>query len=520
MTDVTQKNLIWKESIFSPPDSKKIFESLPKSLSDVVSQWPGSAAVVSEGKIYNFRDLANRVAGLSDEINQLSHHPGPIALLQTTGLDAIAAWFACSLSGRTFLLLEPDHPPARLIELIKASSCTLALVDHSTSHILMNSPEIIQLISDGRSNTLQPDKGLLAEEPAIIFPTSGSTGNPKLITYSATTIQVKVQSSIQLMRVPLGTKVLIAGSHSNYGFLHHALVFLLSGNAIYLTNIKASGFNGILNAITNFGVRHVRFTPSLFRKLVVLPKAKEALGLLDAVRFSGEPLLNNDLKLAQSVLNPDCLIQNIYGSTESSHFIWSNIDNNVLNTKPTVPIGKIYPLSSYSIQPLEDSGKDNTKGELLIRSTFHAIGDFKENSISRNRFPLLEGSTDERIYATGDIVQQLPDGNLIHLGRLGRMVKIRGNRVFLTEVEQQLRSIAGVTGAAVVDQVEQDNVALYGFITTDTTRLTSEYLRRQLSARLPDFMIPKSVETIVNIPLMAATYFNSISICQHRDSQK
>lgn len=502
MNQVKPKNLIWKESIFTPPESKKIFESLPKALAEVASQWPDLPAVVSEGEIYNFRDLACRVAGLSDEINELGHHPGPVALLQKVGLDAIAAWLACSLSGRPFVLLEPDHPPERLIEIIKTSGCTLALVDHSTSHILMNSREVFQLISDGRSGTLLQDKGLLPEDPAIIFSTSGSTGNPKLITYATTTIQVKVQSSIQLMHIPQGARVLIAGSHSNYGFLHHALVFLLSGSSVCLSDVKAAGFNAILNAITNLGVRHVRFTPSLFRKLVVLPKAQKALKLLDAVRFSGEPFLENDLKLAHSVLNPDCLIQNVYGSTESSLFIWSSIDNNALDSTQTVPIGRIYPLSCYTIQPLEDSDKDNSKGELLIRSKLHAIGDFKEGNIDKVRFPLLEGSTDERIYATGDIVRQLPNGNLIHLGRLGRMVKIRGNRVFLTEVEQELHNITGVTGAAVVDRVEQDNIVLYGFITTDSKILTSEILRSQLSTKLPDFMIPRDIKILVQIPLM------------------
>lgn len=496
-------NFIWQKSIFAPPESKKINESLPKALAEVVSQWPDAPAVISEGKIYSFRDLACRVAGLSDEINELGHHPGPIALIQKVGLDAIAAWFACSLSGRPFLLLEPDHPPARLAELIKSSGCALVLVDHSTSHILPNSPEVIQIISKGSLGILLQDRGLLAQDPAIIFPTSGSTGNPKLITYATITIQVKVQSSIQLMRVPQGARVLIAGSHSNYGFLHHALVFLLSGSTVCLADVKASGFDAILNAITDLDVRHVRFTPSLFRKLAILSKAQNALKLLDAVRFSGEPLLENDLKLAQSVLNPDCPIQNVYGSTESTLFIWSSSDNNSLDANPTVPIGRIYPLSSYAIRPIEGADEDNSKGELLIRSKFHAIGDFKDGIIDKERFPLLKGSTDERIYATGDIVHQLPNGNLIHLGRLGRIVKIRGNRVFLTEVEQQLRTIPGVTGAAIVDRVEQDNVVLYGFITTDSIVITSEDLRSQLSARLPDFMIPRRIETIVQIPLMA-----------------
>ena len=503
MFDAKLNDLIWHESTFSLPNNTKIAQSLPRALYDVLLQWPKAVAVISKEKIYNFRDLANRVAGLSDEINQFAHLPGPIALLQKSGVDAIAAWFACSLSNRSFLLLEPNHPRERLIEIMRASNCTLALVDDSTASVFAHSVEITQFISDGRFGTFQHDKGLQVEEPSMIFPTSGSTGKPKLITYTTTTIQVKVQCSIQLMSVPQQARVVIAGSHSNYGYLHHALVFLLSGSAIYLVDFKTSGFDALLNAISTYGVRHVRFTPSLFRKLAVLPKAKIALQLLDAVRFSGEPLLINDLKLANSVLHPNCLIQNIYGSTESTLFIWSNSPKNSNYTGSTAPIGKIYPLSSYSIQPLQDSSKNYLKGELLTRSKFHAIGDYEEGLINRERFPILKGTTDERIYATGDIVQQLPDGNLLHLGRLGRMVKVRGNRVFLSEIEQQLRSIDGVTDAAVVDVVEQDNIVLYGFITTEPTNFTATNLRNELALQLPDFMIPRSIDILESIPLLA-----------------
>lgn len=497
------KDLIWYNSIFTPPQSEKIYQSLPKALLEIASQCPESPAVILDDKIYTFSDLASRVAGLSDEINQLENYTGPIALLQQVGLDSIAAWFACSLSGRPFLLLEPDNPPNRLVELMKLAGCRMALVDHSTSHILVDSKEIVQLISDGRYGTYIQDSGLLADDPAMIFPTSGSTGNPKLITYATTTIQVKVQSSIQLMGIPEGVRVLIAGSHSNYGFFHHALVFLLSRNAVCLADVKTSGFDSILYAIVEHAVRHVRFTPSLFRKLAVLPKAQKALRLLDAVRFSGEPLLENDLKLAEAVLHPNCQIQNVYGSTESSLFLWKKNDEDSNYATPTVPIGKIYPLSSYAIRKLEEDDSNTNKGELLIRSKFQALGDFKEGIIEKERFPMLEESSEVRIYATGDIVHQLENGNLIHLGRLGRMVKIRGHRVYLTEVEQKLRSIPGVTEAVVVDYIEQDSVVIYGFITTESPVITSEDIRRTLSSKLPDFMIPKRIETLSQIPLLA-----------------
>ena len=503
MNDTIEKEVIWHHSVFSPPSVEKIFESLPESISKIATQFPSNPAVIAEGKIYSFHDLCSRIAGLSREIDEYAKIPGPIALVQTVGFDAIAAWFACGLSGRAFLLLDPEHPKARLLEIIEAASCPLVLVDATTSKIFIDLPPNKLLLSNGLTCTLRLEKKLNPEAPAMIFPTSGSTGIPKLITYAAATLQAKVQSSIHLMQIPEGARVFIAGSHANYGFLHHALVFLLSGGCICLSDIKSKGFNSILHAITYHGVRHIRFTPSLFRKLSTLPQSLASLQLLEGVRFSGEPLLINDLEIAQSILNPNCIVQNVYGSTESALFIWSCNARDIAPTNTTVPIGKIYPLSSFAIRPLNDGIEEPLTGELLIRSRFHALGDWKKNKIDKERFPLLEGSENERVYRTGDIVKQLPNGDLIHLGRLDRMVKIRGNRVFLTEIEFHLRSIPGVTAAAVIDQVEgAGNVLLYAFVATDSNSMNSEDIRIRLASSIPHFMIPNRIEILNQIPLM------------------
>lgn len=495
--------LDWHPSVFTPPNWQSLCESLPNSLARAVAHGPDLTAVAFGDDSWSYADLARRAAGLALQIDDATDAPGPVALVQSVGFDAIAAWFACALAGRPFLLLEPDHPPARLLELIGAAACPLVLCDRTTSQALANQPHLTLLIPDGRLGTLLPDKGLTASQPAMIFPTSGSTGTPKLVTYSATTLQVKAQSSRSLMRVPDRARVLIAGSHGNYGFLHHACVFLLSGGTLCLSDVKAGGFGALLQAVDRLGVRHVRFTPSMFRNLAAQSQAHPALRALDAVRFSGEPLLVSDLELAKTVLKPDCLIQNVYGSTESALFIWSN--NNGLAAPnaaagPTVPIGHLYPLASYAIVPLEDG--DTSTGELFIRSAFHALGDFKAGTINQTRFAPCQGSKQERIYATGDIVRRLPDGSLSHLGRSGRMVKIRGHRVFPAEIENQLRALPGVTGAAVIERVENDSPVLYAFITTDTVSGSDQNHRQQLFARLPDFMVPRAVLMVPQIPLL------------------
>lgn len=499
----------WQSSGFRAPDADQIHQTLPTALARVAAQWPDQPAVLCGDERHSFSDLVQRASQIAQAIHTSAASPGPVALLQSVGLDAVAAWFACALAGRPFLLLEPSHPALRLHELMDAAGATLVVCDSGTAPSLLPQSTAQPLnistphrTGHGPAAVFAPTALLDAQAPAMVFPTSGSTGAPKLVTYAARTLQVKVQASMRLMRVPAGARVLIAGSHGNYGFLHHAMVFLLSGGALCLTDVKAGGFRALSDAIFRLGARHVRFTPSMFRTFAPLPEAQNALRCLEAVRFSGEPLLRSDLDLAQAVLSPDCLIQNVYGSTESALFVWSLGDE--MDASATVPMGHIYPLSSYALKPLDDADPDATDtGELLIRSAHHALGDLKAGAIDPERFVRDTPDASEAVYATGDIVRRLPGGGLVHLGRTGRMVKIRGQRVFLSEIENHLRSMPGVTGAAVVEQTEHNSPVLYGFITLmPATANAPPDARQWLASRLPDFMTPRRVLTVPEIPLL------------------
>jgi acyl-coenzyme A synthetase/AMP-(fatty) acid ligase/acyl carrier protein len=500
-----EPKLVWHRSPLEAPPLELVNQSLATALLEQVHSRPDASALIRRERTFSFRELAARSWELAEELKVAGTGSGPIGLLQSESADAVAAWFACSLAKRPFVLLEADHPPKRLYELAKKAGCGLILGDDSTANLrkhLGAIPFHIPAPLGKRTAHFSPAQwsGLLPDEPACIFPTSGSTGEPKLVAYASSTLQAKVQASRLLMNVEVGDRVVIAGSHSNYGFVHHALVFLLSGGAVCLVDLKSQGFEPLTHALSKEGAKHARFTPSLFRKVASIPALHPALKHLEAVRFSGEPLRSSDLELASEVLSPECIIQNVYGSTESAIFIWTTAASEPRLANATAPIGKLYPFSSYAIRALDSHDPDS--GELVIRSPFQALGDYVQGQIDSSRFPLTDDGTQDRIYVTGDAVRRLPDGNLLHLGRMRRMAKVRGNRVYLTEVEEGLKRFAGVSEAGVVEVDFGGGSELYAFVTPSSLSSSMKSISEHLQEILPSYMWPKKIEPIGSMPVL------------------
>lgn len=496
-------DLVWHRSAFLPPDPERLGQTLVAALCAAAERWGDRPALIHDGHWISFRDLAARVGGLADQLRSTKAAPGPVALLLPVGPDAVAAWIACAAAGRTVLILEPANPPQRIAQLSAAAGVGAVLCDASALPDLPSDIPGPRIIPDGRRGVLRPDIGLGVDAPALIFPTSGSTGTPKLITYSAYTMQVKVQASITLMGVTPGDVVLVAGSHGNFGFMHHALVFLLAGGCLCLSDVLRSGLKGMFDAILAHQVGHVRFTPSLFRIAAQMNEAREALARLSGVRFSGEPLLPADLMLARRVLRSDCRIQNVYGSTESALFIWTDNPANPVPDTSTVPIGQAYPLWDHAILGEDDDTADSVQeGELIISAPCQALGDWHHGIIDTRRFtPDLRGGG-RRIYASGDIVRRMADGGLLILGRKNRMVKINGQRAFLTELESHLRAMPGCSQSAVVERPGLQGNRLVAFVTRAPDVAPPPDPAAWLATRLPRYMIPSRIEWIAQMPLL------------------
>jgi acyl-coenzyme A synthetase/AMP-(fatty) acid ligase len=88
-------------------------------------------------------------------------------------------------------------------------------------------------------------------------------------------------------------------------------------------------------------------------------------------------------------------------------------------------------------------------------------------------------------------------GELVLLGRAGRMLKIAGRRIDLTELEQSLRKIAGIRDAYVLPHPEKSE-ELAAALATD---LSIEAARAAIRAALAAWKVPRRILVFAEFPL-------------------
>jgi acyl-coenzyme A synthetase/AMP-(fatty) acid ligase len=139
-------------------------------------------------------------------------------------------------------------------------------------------------------------------------------------------------------------------------------------------------------------------------------------------------------------------------------------------------------------------------GELLVTGPNVMKGYW--NLTEQNERAFLLDDQGRRWYRTGDIVTEDSSGQYRYLGRRDRMVKRRGYRVELGEIEAALLRHDDIREAAVVAVSDVDSgVRIAAFVSCRMGRaLTIIALKKLSSQCLPPYMIPDSFTVVDALP--------------------
>jgi len=390
-----------------------------------------------------FGELRDGVSGLAET---LAAETGPgdlIGILLPAGPMFPLAMLACLAAGRPFVALDAHAPPDRLDRALRDArpAMIITLQDGlrgiETRMPAMRVMRLAGVPRAGRNEWRPTTMGV--DDPACVLFTSGSTGRPKGIVNSQRNLLQRVAQSINAAHINAADRLLTLAPPCTIVGVRDVMTALLAGASIHLLDPQGIGAREILNAIRAEGITILFAFPALLRA-VVTAREERADAALRLVRVGGDTTLWSDVDMLRAWLGPAAAIQVIYAATEAPMMQWF-VDDTCRRDDGRVPIG--YPLPGNRLAIVDEAGRvtcSGDVGELIVASPYVSLGRWVDGRLA----------DEKRIFHTGDLVRQRPDGLLERVGRKNRQVKVRGSRVDLDGIEAMLRGHPFVLDVAAV----------------------------------------------------------------------
>ncbi len=408
-----------------------------------------------------FGELWDGACGLADTLAADSKTGDLIGILLPASPMFALAMFACLAAGRPFVALDPDHPKDWLDHALEDARPTLIITredGHWSLEPRVPAMRVIQLTALPKPARVcwRPAR-LGLDEPACVLFTSGSSGRPKGIVNSQRSLLQRVTQSINAAHINAEDRFLTLASPCTIVGVRDVLTALLAGASIHLLDPQRTGAHHILNVIRTEAITILFAFPALLRS-VVAARAARAEDTLRLVRVGGDTTLWSDIDLLRSWLTPAAAIQSIYAATEAPMLQWF-VDDSCRGENARVPIG--YPLPGNRLAIVDEDDRvtqPGEVGELIVASPYVSLGRWVDGRCADESVE-TGGVHACRLFRTGDLVLQRPDGLLERVGRKDRQVKIRGARVHLEGVEAFLRGHPCVRDVAALARTSSGNAA-------------------------------------------------------------
>lgn len=340
--------------------------------------------------------------------------------------------------------------------------------------------------------------------PAYILFTSGSTGQPKGVAVSNANLN-NYLTWAQHYYAPDSEQISMPFFTSLAFDLTITSIFLplLTGGTVFACPGEFDAALERLCAIPDALV--MKGTP---KQIQLILEREELKAAITCFILGGEAL---PAQLCRQIFErfPDARIVNEYGPTEATvGTIALDVTCRELEQGWThLPIGR--PIDNTTVYIVNDQGEPVPPfgiGEIALAGESVALGYLGDTILTRQKFQAnsIEHLEPGLLYRTGDLGQLLPSGIFLCFGRKDQMVKVRGFRIELEEIESHLRRVPGIRAAAAcvykdpMTQTEQ----LYAYIEADFA-IDLEHLREFLARELPEYLIPTFIERLERIPLTA-----------------
>ena len=466
---------------------------------------PAAPALVFGEEQLSYQELNRRA-------NQLAHYlqKRGVGLESRVGLylerspEMLVAILGVLKAGAAYVPLDPAYPKDRIAFIVEDAQLQLLLTqERLIEQLPTTSVQAIRVDAEWPSIASEsadnPGLEVTPRNLAYVLYTSGSTGKPKGVQIEHGNV---VNFLCSMRREPglTADDVLLALTTLSFDIAGLELFLPLTVGARIVMATREQAIDGaqLLGLLEATRVTVMQATPATWSLLIEYGwTGKPDLKIL----CGGEALPR---ELAEQLLPRCAELWNMYGPTETT--IWSSLFR-VRDTNWTIaPIGR--PIANTQMYVLDKYRRPlpiGVAGELYIGGNGVARAYWNRPELTVQKFvdDQFRSVPGARLYATGDQVRLLPDGNIQYIGRLDSQVKVRGYRIELGEVENTLTQHAAVQQTVVMvreDVPGDKRLVAYLILETEHSPSTGEW-RSYLKQSLPDYMIPNDFVVLERFPL-------------------
>jgi acetyl-CoA synthetase len=404
-------------------------------------------------------------------------------------------------------LLTPDELQDRLDR--GRAKMVVASLDQIGKFIGLGADDLIRVVASTPSkpdgwvtydeaasfpDTFTPDGPTHAEDPMLLYFTSGTTAKPKLVRHSQRSYPVGGLSTMYWLGLQPGDVHL---NISSPGWAKHAWSCLFApwnaGATVFVVNQPRFDAKGLLATIGRCDVTTLCAPPTVWRLFIQEKLATFKVSLRE-VCGAGEPL--NPEVIDQVRTAWGLTIRDGYGQTETTALAGNSPGQKV-------KVGSMgRPLPGYRVQITDSDGHVTKEGEVsLLLGADRPAGLMQGYQGDDGQLSGADGD----LYRSGDVVFADDEGYLTFVGRSDDVFKSSDYRISPFELESILLEHEAVAEAAVVPSPDPIRLAIpkaYVLLVSGVacSPATALSIFEHLHVRLAPFKRIRRIEIVTELP--------------------
>ncbi|MBE9222347.1 amino acid adenylation domain-containing protein [Cyanobacterium stanieri LEGE 03274] len=467
-----------------------------------VRQYPQKIALLTDDEQLTYEQLnikSNQLAHYLRSLGIGSQEDMLVGLCLERKAHLIISLWAILKAGAGYVPLDPNYPQDRLRFMVEDSGLSVIITQSAFTHLF--SGDGVHLVNGDEDDFSSfsgqnPFPKSLGHNLAYVIYTSGSTGVPK-------GVEIEHRNTVAFIgwATSFFSREELAGVLASTSVCFDLSVFeifvpLSVGGAVILVD-------NILHLPESPHRHQVTLIDTVPSAIASLTKIKGIPDSVKTVNLAGEALTNN---IVQEVYKQDNVekVYNLYGPSEDTTYSTVALIPKGFDDVP--PIGN--PISESQAYLLDDNLEPVEKGiigEIYLAGAGITRGYRHRPDLTAERYlPNPFDAQPSRMYKTGDLGVYLNDGQLKFIGRQDQLVKFRGFRVELGEIEATLTQYPLVDRSAVIlHHFADDDQRLIAYLTLKNHQDTSQILkdiRQYLGEKLPPHEVPSGFMVLDKLP--------------------